>query len=79
MLARVWLVAPATTSSARGGHRATNFRWHRELTLAGIHEMRHVVIIMQENLSFDIYFGAYQHAHGIPGLAGHRGRNPLPA
>ncbi|MGN6170122.1 MAG: alkaline phosphatase family protein [Solirubrobacteraceae bacterium] len=42
----------------------------------GIHKIRHVVIIMQENRSFDTYFGTYPHADGIPGLAGHPGRVP---
>jgi phospholipase C len=34
--------------------------------LAGIHKIRHVVIIMQENRSFDSYFGTYPGADGIP-------------
>ncbi|MGA2927512.1 MAG: alkaline phosphatase family protein, partial [Solirubrobacteraceae bacterium] len=33
---------------------------------AGIHKIRHVVIIMQENRSFDSYFGTYPGADGIP-------------
>jgi phospholipase C len=45
-------------------------------TLAGIHKIQHVVIIMQENRSFDTYFGTYRGANGIPGLAGNRGRVP---
>jgi phospholipase C len=32
----------------------------------GIHKIRHVVIIMQENRSFDNYFGTYPGADGIP-------------
>jgi phospholipase C len=44
--------------------------------LSGIHKIRHVVIIMQENRSFDTYFGTYPHADGIPGLAGHPGKVP---
>ncbi len=32
----------------------------------GIHKIRHVVIIMQENRSFDTYFGTYPGADGIP-------------
>src|SRR5579885_3610011 len=32
----------------------------------GIHKIKHVVIIMQENRSFDSYFGAYPGADGIP-------------
>jgi phospholipase C len=42
----------------------------------GIHKIKHVVIIMQENRSFDSYFGTYPGADGIPGLAGHPGRVP---
>jgi phospholipase C len=32
----------------------------------GIHRIRHVVIVMQENRSFDSYFGTYPGADGIP-------------
>src|SRR5437660_1843639 len=32
----------------------------------GIHKIRHVVVIMQENRSFDTYFGTYPGADGIP-------------
>jgi phospholipase C len=32
----------------------------------GIHKIRHIVIIMQENRSFDSYFGTYPGADGIP-------------
>jgi phospholipase C len=42
----------------------------------GIHKIKHVVIIMQENRSFDSYFGTYPGADGIPGLAGHPGKVP---
>jgi len=31
-----------------------------------IHKIRHVVIVMQENRSFDSYFGTYPRARGIP-------------
>ncbi len=33
---------------------------------AGIHKIKHVIIIMQENRSFDSYFGTYPGADGIP-------------
>ncbi len=33
---------------------------------AGIHLIRHVIVIMQENRSFDTYFGTYPGADGIP-------------
>ena len=32
----------------------------------GIHKIRHIVIIMQENRAFDHYFGTYPGADGIP-------------
>jgi phospholipase C len=44
--------------------------------LEGIHKIRHVVIIMQENRSFDSYFGTYPGADGIPGVAGNPGQVP---
>ena len=34
--------------------------------LEGIHKIQHVVVIMQENRSFDSYFGTYPGADGIP-------------
>ncbi len=34
--------------------------------LVGIHKIQHVVIIMQENRSFDSYFGTYPGADGFP-------------
>jgi phospholipase C len=34
--------------------------------LQGIHKIQHVVMIMQENRSFDSYFGTYPGANGIP-------------
>jgi phospholipase C len=38
--------------------------------LAGIHKIQHVIIIMQENRSFDTYFGVYPGADGIPMKSG---------
>jgi phospholipase C len=46
-------------------------------TLTGIHKVQHVVVIMQENRSFDTYFGTYPGAKGIP--AGTCVRDPLHA
>jgi len=42
----------------------------------GIHKIQHVVVIMQENRSFDSYFGTYPGADGIPGLGGNPGTVP---
>jgi phospholipase C len=36
----------------------------------GIHKIKHVIIIMQENRSFDTYFGTYPGADGIPEKGG---------
>jgi phospholipase C len=44
----------ASTTSAAGA------------TGSGIHTIKHVVVIMQENRSFDSYFGTYPGANGIP-------------
>ncbi|MBO0744572.1 MAG: phospholipase [Candidatus Dormibacteraeota bacterium] len=32
----------------------------------GIHKIKHVIVVMQENRSFDTYFGTYPGADGIP-------------
>jgi phospholipase C len=37
---------------------------------AGIHKIQHVVVIMQENRSFDHYFGTYPGADGLPRQGG---------
>jgi phospholipase C len=46
----LWMMVPASASAA----------------LEGIHKIQHVVVIMQENRSFDSYFGTYPGAKGIP-------------
>src|ERR1700674_1656104 len=33
---------------------------------SGINKIQHVIVIMQENRSFDSYFGTYSGADGIP-------------
>jgi phospholipase C len=38
----------------------------RAVSLGGIYNIQHVVMIMQENRSFDSYFGTYPGANGIP-------------
>jgi phospholipase C len=60
--------APASRAAASVSQRGP--------ALTGIHKIRHVVIIMQENRSFDTYFGTYPRADGIPGIAGNPGRVP---
>ncbi|HEV3129235.1 MAG TPA: alkaline phosphatase family protein [Solirubrobacteraceae bacterium] len=46
------------------------------LSVKGIYRIKHVVIIMQENRSFDQYFGTFPGADGIPGLASNPGTRP---
>ena len=41
----------------------------RKPALRGIHKIRHVIVIMQENRSFDSYFGTYPGADGLPANA----------
>ena len=62
--------APAATATY---HRPPRLTGHAG---SGIHKIKHVVIIMQENRSFDSYFGTYPGADGIPGLAGNPGKVP---
>ena len=58
------IVALALTAGAGASRPAT-------LPLVGIHKIQHVVVIMQENRSFDEYFGTYPGADGIPMHDGH--------
>jgi phospholipase C len=52
--------APATTERVVGGPTGTY------LVSAGIHKIKHVIVIQQENRSFDSYFGTFPGADGIP-------------
>ncbi len=69
------LVAAANSKTSRHLRSRPNPA-ARAAVPAGIHKIRHVIIIMQENRSFDNYFGTYPHADGIPGLDGNRGHVP---
>jgi phospholipase C len=58
------LLAACATASARpagGGTAAPG---------TGIHKIKHVIVIMQENRSFDSYFGTFPGADGIPMAGG---------
>ena len=56
--------APTPVERVSGGPTGTY------VVPAGIHKIKHVVVIMQENRSFDSYFGTYPGAAGIPMRAG---------
>jgi phospholipase C len=55
------LAAVLATAELPGRHHEAH-----AAQLVGIHKIRHVVIIMQENRSFDSFFGTYPGADGIP-------------
>ena len=55
LLAGLWLLGACSPAVAQAAPEE------------GIHKIKHVVMIMQENRSFDEYFGTYPGAHGIPG------------
>jgi phospholipase C len=59
--AAIFLIALAPWGLPGGGPQAT-----RAADLSGIQRIQHVVVIMQENRSFDHYFGTYPGADGIP-------------
>ena len=67
------VLAARTHSAARAQSSAGA---GRNAPAVGIHKIKHIVIIMQENRSYDEYFGAFPRGDGIPGLAGHRGKLP---
>jgi phospholipase C len=48
--------------TAGGPVEATN----RSGGTSGIHKIKHVIVVMQENRSFDSYFGTYPGADGLP-------------
>ena len=62
--AMVALLAVSCTASSSGPTGSS------QRAEPGIHKIRHVVIIMQENRSFDSYFGTYPGADGIPAQNG---------
>src|SRR5215469_10645113 len=64
LLAAAGLVA-ACTSPGQGTGSSTTPQRQSTAGLTGIHKIRHVIIIMQENRSFDSYFGTYPGAKGI--------------
>jgi phospholipase C len=60
--ARAAFAMLATLVLAGCGHSGVN----RSPIPRSIHRIRHVIVVMQENRSFDSYFGTYPGADGIP-------------
>ncbi|HEX5145829.1 MAG TPA: alkaline phosphatase family protein [Conexibacter sp.] len=58
-------------ASAGGGGLGVRFaRRARRRERMGVHTIRHVIVLMQENRSFDSYFGTFPGADGIPAKDG---------
>ena len=61
------LAAAMAASVAAQAHSHSSPRSDPALTIdSGIHKIKHVIVIMQENRSFDSYFGTFKGAVGIP-------------
>ena len=65
LMAGALLASCVGGSSAPAGHAAGGPSGHRDVA-AGIHKIKHVIIVEQENRSFDSYFGTFPGAEGIP-------------
>ena len=59
----VWLLAFVSSLLVFSGGALAQ---HQSSPSQGIHKIRHVIIIMQENRSFDSYFGTFPGADGLP-------------
>lgn len=55
----------ACTSSASSSGPSSSGPSGTYVVASGIHKIKHVIIVMQENRSFDSYFGTYPGADGI--------------
>jgi phospholipase C len=60
-------VAALAACSSGAGKRGATGSVHDSV---GIHKIQHVIVIMQENRSFDSYFGTFPGADGIPMAGG---------
>jgi phospholipase C len=56
----------STPSSSAHGETVSGGPTGTYVVPAGIHKIKHVIVVMQENRSFDSYFGTYPGADGIP-------------
>src|SRR5215475_4389218 len=60
------LVTAVLVACSSGPERVTGGPSGTYLVPSGIHKIKHVIIVMQENRSFDSYFGTFPGADGIP-------------
>ncbi len=59
-------VALGATMAVGAAAQANEQSSPRSSAASGIHKIKHVIVIMQENRSFDNYFGTFPGADGIP-------------
>jgi len=62
----VMLVVVVASACSSGSHSSTSTVGTAPSTAPDIHRIKHVIVIMQENRSFDEYFGTFPGADGIP-------------
>src|SRR5437667_12760738 len=60
------LVTAVLAACTSGPERVTGGPSSTYLVPSGIHKIKHVIIVMQENRSFDSYIGTYPGPDGIP-------------
>jgi phospholipase C len=65
-IALVAIVAAASVGVALSPNGSSAAHAKKPRPPVGIHKIKHVIVIMQENRSFDQYFGTYPGADGIP-------------
>jgi phospholipase C len=63
---RSWSQVKRPAAKPVSTHAASTKAAGTTLASADIHKIKHVIIVMQENRSFDSYFGTYPGADGIP-------------
>jgi phospholipase C len=63
LIGTAFVLFTTTLSAAQPGQAPASTDWSDR---DGIHKIKHVIVIMQENRSFDSYFGVYPGADGIP-------------
>lgn len=67
---KFWIIVPMLLVLVAGAIAFAYFHKHHNsntsVSDSDIHKIKHVVIIMQENRSFDSYFGTFPGADGIP-------------
>ncbi|HEX2319327.1 MAG TPA: alkaline phosphatase family protein, partial [Streptosporangiaceae bacterium] len=76
MASALVLVGALTIAIAAQANNQVQRRDPALAATSGIHKIKHVIVIMQENRSFDSYFGTFPGADGIPaGVCLHDPRN----